>query len=491
MAFQPARPQVSDFGGSFQKGMASAISAVQGNKDRAQKERQANRAHAIALEGLKMQQTRFAWDEKENQRAEEARNAKKYINKLEVEMGPGSSDQSAFVFDKNTGEMGFNSGLFGSMNFLPRNKKEMQNAFINDSDSNINHVDKFNTWFDTQSKIERDRTAAKIINGIDSNFSEGEKKKYSRLLLGNPEFKSYMNSINGTEQFNSIAEKIDFQADKKWTWKRNVYDQWDVFDESTFLGAHAPIIGGALAAGTGYGTYKYISGAPARAEKKAAKTAATIAEEAAATSASPSGKYSSIEDAESALEKAQKKVNAIKGNKKADGKPYKNIHARDRALKAARLMRDETKGIVDNWSDDAAKATKKTSTKKTSNWKNITSGKAGRGYLPFRVGYEIGEKLTPGDNVMADTVGGAVGGLSMSKVMKKITSKEGMTAIKTVLKKSGAGRKILTKMGISAVGMAVPELASTVLGVAGTAWAAYDIIKLAAAMPELYSMLTD
>jgi hypothetical protein len=66
-----------------------------------------------------------------------------------------------------------------------------------------------------------------------------------------------------------------------------------------------------------------------------------------------------------------------------------------------------------------------------------------------------------------------------------------MTAIKTVLKKSGAGRKILTKMGISAVGMAVPELASTVLGVAGTAWAAYDIIKLAAAMPELYSMLTD
>ncbi len=491
MAFQPARPQGSDFGGSFQKGMASAISAVQGNKDRAQKERQANRAHAIALEGLKMQQTRFAWDEKENQREAEARNAKKYINKLEVKMGPGSSDQPAFVFDKNTGDMSFNSGLFGSMNFLPRNKKEMQNAFINDSDSNINHVDKFNTWFDTQSKIERDRTAAKIINGIDSNFSEGEKKKYSRLLLGNPEFKSYMNSINGTEQFNSIAEKIDFQADKKWTWKRNVYDQWDVFDESTFLGAHAPIIGGALAAGTGYGTYKYISGAPARAEKKAAKTAATIAEEAAATSASPSGKYSSIEDAESALEKAQKKVNAIKGNKKADGKPYKNIHARDRALDKARLMRDETKGIVDNWSDDAAKATKKTSTKKTSNWKNITSGKAGRGYLPFRVGYEIGEKLTPGDNVMADTVGGAVGGLSMSKVMKKITSKEGMTAIKTVLKKSGAGRKILTKMGISAVGMAVPELASTVLGVAGTAWAAYDIIKLAAAMPELYSMLTD
>ena len=491
MAFQPARPQGSDFGGSFQKGMASAISAVQGNKDRAQKERQANRAHAIALEGLKMQQTRFAWDEKENQREAEARNAKKYINKLEVEMGPGSSDQSAFVFDKNTGDMSFNSGLFGSMNFLPRNKKEMQNAFINDSDSNINHVDKFNTWFDTQSKIERDRTAAKIINGIDSNFSEGEKNKYSRLLLGNPEFKSYMNSINGTEQFNSIAEKIDFQADKKWTWKRNVYDQWDVFDESTFLGAHAPIIGGALAAGTGYGTYKYISGAPARAEKKAAKTAATIAEEAAATSASPSGKYSSKEAAESALEKAQKKVDAIKGNKKVDGKPYKNIHARDRALDKARLMRDETKGIVDNWSDDAAKATKKTSTKKTSNWKNITSGKAGRGYLPLRVGYEIGAKLTPGDNFVADTIGGTVGGISMSKVMKKITSKEGMTAIKAVLKKSGAGRKILTKMGISAFGIAAPEAISSLLGAAGTAWAVYDIAKLAASVPELYRMLND
>ena len=478
MAFQPARPQVSDFGGSFQKGMASAISAVQGNKDRAQKERQANRAHAIALEGLKMQQTRFAWDEKENQREAEARNAKKYINKLEVEMGPGSSDQSAFVFDKNTGEMSFNSGLFGSMNFLPRNKKEMQNAFVNNSPSNINHVDKFNTWFDTQSKIERDRTAAKIINGIDSNFSEGEKKKYSRLLLGNPEFKSYMNSINGTPQFNEIAKKIDFQADQEWTWKRNVFDQWDLFDKSTFLGAHAPIIGATVAAGTGLGAYKYYSGAAARAEKKAAKTAATIAEEAATTA----GKYNSIEAAESALEKAQKKVDTIKGNKKVtDGKPYKNIHARDKALKTARSARDEAKNIVKNWSDDAAKAAKKTSGYK----------KLGKGYLPFRVGYEIGEKLTPGDNFVADTIGGAAGGISMHKVMKKITSKEGMTAIKAVLKKSGAGRKILTKMGISAVGMAVPELASTVLGVAGTAWAAYDIVQLAAAMPELYRMLND
>jgi len=482
MAFQPARPQVSDFGGSFQKGMASAISAVQGNKDRAQKERQANRAHAIALEGLKMQQTRLAWDEGEKQREEEARKAKKYINELEVNMTSGSSDQTAFVFDKNTGEMSFNSGLFGSMNFLPGNKKEMQKAFVNNSGSNINHVDKFNTWFDTQSKIERDRTAAKIINGIDSNFSEGEKKKYSRLLLGNPEFKSYMNSINGTPQFNEIAKKIDFQADQEWTWKRNVFDQWDLFDKSTFLGAHAPIIGATVAAGTGLGAYKYYSGAAARAEKKAAKTAATIAEEATAAAASPSGKYSSIEAAESALNKAQEKVNTIKGNKKVtDGKPYKNIHARDKALKAARSARDEAKDIVKNWSDDAAKVTKKTSGYK----------KLGKGYLPFRVGMEIGEKLTPGDDVMADTVGGAVGGISMHKVVKKMTSKEGLTAIQAVLKKSGAGRKILTKMGISAVGMAVPEAVSTVLGAAGTAWAAYDIIKLAAAMPELYSMLTD
>jgi len=488
MAFQPARPQNQDFGGSFQQGMASAISAVQGNKDRAQKERQANRTYQLALKANAMAEERLDWERKEQIREEGARKSAEYINNLEVRTGQ-QSDQTAFVFDTDSQEMNFNSGLFDSMKFSPKNKNRMQMDYVKNSGTGSMYLDTFNQWFDGKAATERKRIAAKIINGISMNFSEGQKNEYSRMLITNPQFKEFMTSINGTEEFNQISEKLNWGANTPWTWKDKVIDPLGFSDESTFLGAHAEELGLTAGAAGLYGAYKWFSGAEDRAAKAAAE-AAKLTEEAAQVTGQ--GKYTTVEAAQAEVDKLKARETNIRKMKKADGTPYKSISARDAALKKTRDKRKAAEEIVDNWSDDiseaSSKAGKKPSSALSPKWKNIKSGRFGRGVLPTAVGYTLGEKLMPGESPVADTIGGLAGSVTMHQVYKKITSPEGLKTLKEALKKSSAGKKILAKLAVSMAGYLGPQAAepvSTALGVAGTAWAAYDIAKLASSVPEI------
>ena len=87
---------------------------------------------------------------------------------------------------------------------------------------------------------------------------------------------------------------------------------------------------------------------------------------------------------------------------------------------------------------------------------------------------------------------GAVGGgISVPLFIKAYKNPARRKKINAVLKKFAP--KILTKLGVSALGYAGPQAAepvSTALGVLGTAWAGYDAIKLAQELPELYDAIT-
>jgi len=117
--------------------------------------------------------------------------------------------------------------------------------------------------------------------------------------------------------------------------------------------------------------------------------------------------------------------------------------------------------------------------------------RVGKGYLPIAVGMGAGGMIGQaigGD--IGEGVGALGGAISIPMFVKAYKNPTKRKAINTVLKKFAP--KVLTKLGISAAGYLGPQAAepiSTALGVAGTAWAAYDVIQLAKQLPELYDLI--
>lgn len=131
-----------------------------------------------------------------------------------------------------------------------------------------------------------------------------------------------------------------------------------------------------------------------------------------------------------------------------------------------------------------------------------SSARFGRRVLPYSVGGhlgymggsglakaaglgEVGQAVTG----VASGVGGSVG---LAKIVKKLSDPAVRTALKPLLKKHAP--KLLLKLGASMAGYVGPQAAepiSTALGLAGTAWAAYDLIQLAKAVPDIAAILMD
>jgi len=92
------------------------------------------------------------------------------------------------------------------------------------------------------------------------------------------------------------------------------------------------------------------------------------------------------------------------------------------------------------------------------------------------------------DGVAGQVAGGTAGALGFNKVMKKLASPDNIKKISGILTKKAPG--VAAKLGLSAGAVALPEGISSVLGAAGLAWTAYDLIQLAQEIPELYDVLT-
>ena len=75
----------------------------------------------------------------------------------------------------------------------------------------------------------------------------------------------------------------------------------------------------------------------------------------------------------------------------------------------------------------------------------------------------------------------------MAKVAKKLADPAVMKRIMPILKK--VAPKLASKIGVSTVGLVVPEGVSSALGAAGLLWGAYDLIQLANSAPEIYELL--
>jgi|3_EtaG_2_1085321.scaffolds.fasta_scaffold05910_2 hypothetical protein len=116
---------------------------------------------------------------------------------------------------------------------------------------------------------------------------------------------------------------------------------------------------------------------------------------------------------------------------------------------------------------------------------------AGKRLLPMAAGFTAGEKTVEalGGGEIAQTVGG----LTASEVARRLTKPKTVAKLMPLLKKYGAG-KVALKLGASMAGYLGPQAAepiSTALGIGGTIWAAYDIIQLAKAVPEIAKALRD
>ena len=127
--------------------------------------------------------------------------------------------------------------------------------------------------------------------------------------------------------------------------------------------------------------------------------------------------------------------------------------------------------------------------------------KAGKAALPYAAGAwagakggsAIAEAMGGGEGAqLAGGVAGGVGGiagtkLTMTKVAKKLADPKVMKRIMPILKK--VAPKLASKIGVSTVGLVVPEGVSSALGAAGLLWGAYDLIQLANSAPEIYELL--
>ena len=132
--------------------------------------------------------------------------------------------------------------------------------------------------------------------------------------------------------------------------------------------------------------------------------------------------------------------------------------------------------------------------------------RAGRRNLKSLAGYGIGStlggklgELTGSEEAeFVGSVGGGIGGaIGMRKLWKKLQDPNTIKKLKAVAAKSGkkgAINKILAKLGVSALGYVGPQAIepfSTAVGAAGTAWAMYDIYKIAKEVPALMDILSE
>tara|TARA_R100000808_G_scaffold8744_1_gene24572 strand:+ start:1408 stop:2811 length:1404 start_codon:yes stop_codon:yes gene_type:complete len=132
--------------------------------------------------------------------------------------------------------------------------------------------------------------------------------------------------------------------------------------------------------------------------------------------------------------------------------------------------------------------------------------RAGRRNLKSLAGYgigstlggELGELTGSEEAEFVGSVGGGIGGaIGMRKLWKKLQDPNTIKRLKAVAAKSGkkgAINKILAKLGVSALGYVGPQAIepfSTAVGAAGTAWAMYDIYKIAKEVPALMDILSE
>ena len=115
---------------------------------------------------------------------------------------------------------------------------------------------------------------------------------------------------------------------------------------------------------------------------------------------------------------------------------------------------------------------------------------AGKRFLPMAAGFTVGEKAAEalGGGEIAQTVGG----LTASELARRLTKPKNIAKLMPLLKKYAP--KVALKLGASMAGYLGPQAAepiSTALGIGGTIWAAYDIIQLAKAVPEIAKALRD
>ena len=128
--------------------------------------------------------------------------------------------------------------------------------------------------------------------------------------------------------------------------------------------------------------------------------------------------------------------------------------------------------------------------------------KFGKRALPYSVGGHLGymggaaaaKGLGLGEvgQAIAGTATGVGGSVGLAKVVKKLGDPAVRAKLKPLLKKYAP--KLLVKLGASMAGYVGPQAAepiSTALGLAGTAWAAYDLVQLARAVPDIAALLTD
>ena len=107
-------------------------------------------------------------------------------------------------------------------------------------------------------------------------------------------------------------------------------------------------------------------------------------------------------------------------------------------------------------------------------------------------GAKVAEALGAGEmgQALTGTATGVAGSVGLAKVVKKLGDPAVRAKLKPLLKKFAP--KLLTKLGVSMAGYVGPQAAepiSTALGLAGTAWAAYDLIQLAKAVPDIAELL--
>ena len=117
--------------------------------------------------------------------------------------------------------------------------------------------------------------------------------------------------------------------------------------------------------------------------------------------------------------------------------------------------------------------------------------KFGKQALPYAAGEFLGSGLAEAagyDGYVGQVAGGAAGALGFNKVMKKLASPDNIKKISGILAKKAPG--VAAKLGLSAGAVALPEGISSLVGLGGLAWTAYDLMQLAQEIPELYDALT-
>jgi len=106
---------------------------------------------------------------------------------------------------------------------------------------------------------------------------------------------------------------------------------------------------------------------------------------------------------------------------------------------------------------------------------------AGKRMLPGAMGFTAGQKLA--EKFGGGDVSQIASGLGFGELTRRLTKPSNIKRLMPILNR--VAKPIATKLGMSLTGMAIPEGLSTIAGVGGAAWAAYDIYKIMQASPEI------